>query len=198
MPVILLVTPLITILESLYPGKSNSTVQFAFNGTQANSTKHNISKDNPTGVGSKAPASPHRNLTNSIPLGIVKPSTTTSSNPPKLDPDQNYYHHSTAMGAGTAYILMCELALSGFFLCYTFGSTLVLAAEHLGLAFVIPPIGLWVTMLVSFPIDHFVKGKGPHWHLGILQSVNVVLISVASAGFMFLLMDATSYMRPDI
>lgn len=187
MPVILLATPLIAVLESFYPGKSNPAVQFAFTGTQSNSTKLIISKDNPTGVGSKAPATPNHNPTSSMPLGIVRPSTPTSSNSPKFNPDQNYYYHSTAMGAGTAYVLMCELALSGHFLYYTFGSTVVSAVEFLGLGCVIPPIGLWVTIYVSFPIDHFARGKGPHWHLGILQTVNVVLISGASAGLIFLL-----------
>lgn len=122
-----------------------------------------------------------------MPLGIVRPSTPTRSNSPKLSPEQNYYYNSSAMGAGTAYIFMWELALSGLFLYYTFGLPLLAAIVYLGLVFIAPPIGLWVTMLVSFPIDRFARGKGPHWRLGILQTVNVVFIFGASAWLIFLL-----------
>ena len=92
------------------------------------------------------------------------------------------------MGAGTAYVFMWELALSGIFLYYTFDLTLVAPMNYSALGWCIaPPIGLWVTMLVSFPIDHFARGEGPHWRLGILQTVNVVCIFGASAWLIFVL-----------
>lgn len=123
-----------------------------------------------------------------MPLDIVRPSTSQGLKSPKLSPDRDYYRHSTVMGAGTAYILTCELALSGFFLYFiTFSDALVSVLRVLGLGCLIPPIALWATILVSFPMDFVASGKGINWHLGVLQTVNVVFISCASAGLIYLI-----------
>ncbi|KAL4915262.1 hypothetical protein BDW62DRAFT_188961 [Aspergillus aurantiobrunneus] len=109
MPVILLATPLINILESFYP-------------------------DHQSGVRPNVCG-----LSHNRPLAIARPCPSS----PELNPDQNYYQHSTAMGAGTAYILLCELAFTGFFLFSGFDITLVVAAaRYLRIGLIIPPIAL--------------------------------------------------------
>jgi hypothetical protein len=136
-------------------------------------------------------APPNDDLASSMSLDILRPSTSPGLMSPKLSPDQNYYRHSTAMGAGTAYILTCELVFSGFFLyIITFSDALVSVLRILGLGCLIPPIALWATILVSFPMDFVASGKGMNWHLGVLQTVNVVFISGVSAGLIYLIILA--------
>ncbi|KAL4744627.1 hypothetical protein BDW72DRAFT_208869 [Aspergillus terricola var. indicus] len=86
MPVILLATPLINIIESFYP-------------------------DQQTGIKTNTCASLNHSSESRIPVGITRPSTFPSFSSDTLGPDQNYYLHSTAMGVGTAYILIFELGL---------------------------------------------------------------------------------------
>ncbi|KAL3434218.1 hypothetical protein BDV09DRAFT_204893 [Aspergillus tetrazonus] len=87
MPVILLATPLINVLESFYP-------------------------DQQTGIKSNTCSSLNHSLESSISVDIRRPSTFPSFSSDTLDPDQNYYLHSTAMGVGTAYILTFELGFT--------------------------------------------------------------------------------------
>lgn len=116
---------------------------------------------------------------------IGTPNTSPTVNRPMLNPDQNYYCDTTAMGAGTAYILLCELALLGFALFYGFVATPALAITFLRLACITPFIGAWATVLVSFPIDLIAIRKGTAGYLWVLQPANVVFISWASGALAF-------------
>lgn len=109
-------------------------------------------------------------------------------NRPMLNPNQNFYRYTTAMGAGTVYIMVCELGLLGFALFYGLNATPVWALIYLGLGCLIPPIALYATVLVSFPIDLLANRKGTDWYSRVLQPVNVVLITSASMGALFLLL----------
>lgn len=121
---------------------------------------------------------------------IGLPDTSPMVNRRMLNPNQNYYRFTTAMGAGTAYILACEIGLLGFALYYGIASTPVWAAFNLRVGCISPPTALWAIVLVSFPMDLLANRKSTDWYMWALQAVNVVLITSASGGLMFALLHS--------
>lgn len=188
MPVILLALPLIAILESFYPGKS-TLPRYVPHGTsivtQSDFNKCLVLSDNQAGVSSNVGTAATDNISNSAPTMIGIPNMPPTVNRSTLNPGHNYYRYTTVMGAGTAYILLCELGLLLLALVYGFGTTPVLAATALGLGCITPLIGLWATVLVSFPIELLASRKGRSRYLRVLQPANVVLISCVSGGLIF-------------
>ncbi|KAL4860315.1 hypothetical protein BDV12DRAFT_181777 [Aspergillus spectabilis] len=154
MPVILLVVPLINIVESLYPAREQQ---------------------------------PHSSFTSSSAQNngsFLIPITQTQSNSLStgLDPDADYYRGSTAMAAGTVYIFICEVALSAAVILWQtlYTNDAHMSASNLGYGLLILASGLWLLILVSFPIDHVARTNGSRWPAIFLRILSILLLGGCS------------------
>ncbi|KAL4985179.1 hypothetical protein BDW68DRAFT_179953 [Aspergillus falconensis] len=101
----------------------------------------------------------------SLPLVAPRPSTRTSASP-RQHPDRDYYRESSALGAGTVYILPREAALFGYSPFCTLFTPIVGAATSLRMSLLVPTFSLWAIILASYPIDRVRAAKGATWRVG--------------------------------
>lgn len=100
-----------------------------------------------------------------------------------LNPDQDYYQHSTCMGVGTIYFIVAEIALGTFavtFISLSNPTNVAAQAVHICVRLLLYiPVSLWGLIFVSFFIDRVVgqrrsaRFKRPL--LVLLQTINLVL-----------------------
>ncbi|KAL3473409.1 hypothetical protein BJX99DRAFT_261339 [Aspergillus californicus] len=115
--------------------------------------------------------------------------STDSSIPPPLDPDQDYYCHSSAMKAGSAFTLICESSLGSWIFISPLiqvGSTITYLVS-LKLSWLFLLLALWGIILVSFAIDRVScrGGKNARMYRRILQTASVILFTACCAVFIF-------------
>lgn len=100
-----------------------------------------------------------------------------------LDPDQDYYQHSTCLSVGTIFFIVAEIALGAFAVTVISMSSPTTVAEQAVricvCLFLYIPVSLWCLIFCSFFIDRAVRqGKSAKFRrrplLIFLQTINLV------------------------